>query len=206
MDKKTPEQLYVASKSRKKYKGIYQLWFKRFLDIIICLLALPIVFLVLIPVSIAIKIEDRGPIFYRSARLGVGFKEFEMLKFRSMKVNAPDLRNNDGSTFNSEKDSRVTKVGHFIRETSIDEIPQIFNILKGDMSIIGPRPGDVESKNTYAEDEKDKLLGLVLQDIHRLTIEIVLVCVINDYMMHGTLIMYLLFLMLKFSLRAFAPS
>lgn len=86
--------------------------------------------------------------------MGVGFKEFEMLKFRSMKVNAPDLRNNDGSTFNSEKDSRVTKVGHFIRETSIDEIPQIFNILKGDMSIIGPRPGDVESKNTYAEDEK----------------------------------------------------
>ena len=69
MDKKTPEQLYVASKSRKKYKGIYQLWFKRFLDIIICLLALPIVFLVLIPVSIAIKIEDRGPIFYRSCLL-----------------------------------------------------------------------------------------------------------------------------------------
>lgn len=158
MYKKTPEQLYMASKSMKKYRGIYQLWFKRFLDIIFCLLALPIVFLVLIPVSIAIKIEDQGPIFYRSARLGVGFKEFEMLKFRSMKVNAPDLRNNDGSTFNSEKDSRVTKVGHFIRETSIDEIPQIFNILRGDMSIIGPRPGDVESKNTYAEDEKDKLL------------------------------------------------
>lgn len=158
MDKKTPEQLYVASKSRKKYKGIYQLWFKRFLDIIFCLVALPIVFLILIPVAIAIKIEDRGPVFYRSARLGVGFKEFGMLKFRSMKVNSPDLRNNDGSTFNSENDLRVTKVGHFLRETSIDEIPQIFNIFKGDMSIIGPRPGDVESKDTYEADEKDKLL------------------------------------------------
>lgn len=95
--------------------------------------------LILIPVAIAIKIEDRGPVFYRSARLGVGFKEFGMLKFRSMKVNSPDLRNNDGSTFNSENDLRVTKVGHFLRETSIDEIPQIFNIFKGDMSIIGPR-------------------------------------------------------------------
>ena len=81
-----------------------------------------------------------------------------MLKFRSMRVNAPDLRNDDGSTFNSDKDPRVTKVGHFLRETSIDELPQIFNILKGDMSIIGPRPGDVESKDTYSEDEKDKLL------------------------------------------------
>lgn len=71
------------------------------------------------------------------------------LRFRSMKVNAPDIRNDDGSTYNSIMDSRVTRVGHFLRETSIDEIPQIFNILKGDMSIIGPRPGDVESKDTY---------------------------------------------------------
>lgn len=75
-----------------------------------------------------------------------------------MKVNAPDLRNEDGSTFNSVSDSRVTRVGHFLRETSIDEIPQVFNILIGDMSIIGPRPGDVESKDTYRQDEKDKLL------------------------------------------------
>lgn len=81
-----------------------------------------------------------------------------MLKIRSMKVNAPDLRNEDGSTFNSVSDSRVTRVGHFLRETSIDEIPQVFNILIGDMSIIGPRPGDVESKDTYRQDEKDKLL------------------------------------------------
>lgn len=158
MRKKTPEELYQESKHKRGYKGIYQLGIKRAVDIVACLIALPFVLIILAPVAIAIKIEDHGPVFYHSGRLGVGFREFGMLKFRSMKVNAPDLRNNDGSTFNSDKDPRVTKVGHFLRETSIDEIPQIFNILKGDMSIIGPRPGDVESKDTYAEDEKDKLL------------------------------------------------
>lgn len=154
----TPENLYQDSKHKKCYKGIYQLVIKRVFDIVGCLIALPFVLLVLIPVAIAIKIEDQGSVFYKSKRLGVNFKEFGMFKFRSMKENAPDLRNEDGSTFNSDKDSRVTKVGHFLRETSIDEIPQIFNVLKGDMSIVGPRPGDVESKETYATDEKDKLL------------------------------------------------
>ena len=154
----TPENLYQDSKHKKCYKGIYQLVIKRVFDIVVCLIALPFVLLVLIPVAIAIKIEDHGSVFFKSKRLGVNFKEFGMFKFRSMKENAPDLRNEDGSTFNSDKDSRVTKVGHFLRETSIDEIPQIFNVLKGDMSIIGPRPGDVESKETYATDEKDKLL------------------------------------------------
>lgn len=158
MRKKTSKELYQESKNKKGYKGIYQLGIKRAIDIVTCLMALPFLLIILIPVAIAIKIEDQGPVFYHSSRLGVGFKEFGMLKFRSMKVNAPDLRNDDGSTFNSDKDPRVTRVGHFLRETSIDEIPQIFNILKGDMSIIGPRPGDVESKDTYAEDEKDKLL------------------------------------------------
>lgn len=158
MNIKTPEELYRTAKEKENYKGIYQLGIKRLIDIVICLIALPFVLIILIPVAIAIKIEDQGPIFYHSGRIGVGFKEFGMLKFRSMKVNAPDLRNEDGSTFNSNVDPRVTKVGHFLRETSIDEIPQIFNILKGDMSIIGPRPGDVESKDTYDDEEKDKLL------------------------------------------------
>lgn len=158
MKEKTPEELYQESKKKRGYQGIYQVGIKRAFDIVLCSIALPFLLVILIPVAVAIKIEDHGPIFYRSGRLGVRFREFGMLKFRSMKVDAPDLRNDDGSTFNSEKDPRVTKVGHFLRETSIDEIPQIFNVLKGDMSIIGPRPGDVESKDTYAEDERDKLL------------------------------------------------
>lgn len=143
---------------RLRYRSFYQIVIKRIIDIIAGLIALPIVLLILLPVSIMIKIEDNGPIFYKSKRIGIDFKEFNMLKIRSMKVNAPDLRNEDGSTFNSVSDSRVTRVGHFLRETSIDEIPQVFNILIGDMSIIGPRPGDVESKDTYRQDEKDKLL------------------------------------------------
>lgn len=156
--KTSPEELYEESKDRGGYKGLYQLGIKRIFDIVFCLIALPFFLIIFIPVFIAIKLEDKGPVFYYSGRLGVGFKEFGMVKFRSMKVNAEDLRNDDGSTFNSENDSRVTKVGRFLRETSIDEIPQILNVLKGDMCIIGPRPGDVESKDTYREDEKDKLL------------------------------------------------
>ena len=152
------EKQYRKTKHKKGYKGFYQIVVKRFVDIVLCTIALPFVMLIVVPVGLAIKIEDRGPIFYYSKRLGVGFKEFGMMKFRSMKVNVPDIRNTDGSTYNSKEDPRVTKVGHFLRETSIDELPQIFNILKGDMSIIGPRPGDVESKDTYEEDEKDKLL------------------------------------------------
>ncbi len=155
---KKAEEAYQKSKRKKGYKSLYQLGFKRGIDIVACLVALPFVLIILIPVAIAIKIEDHGPLFYHSMRIGKGFKEFGMLKFRSMKVNAPDLRNEDGSTFNSKTDPRVTKIGHFLRETSLDEIPQVFNVLVGDMSIIGPRAGDVESKDTYKEDEKDKLL------------------------------------------------
>lgn len=152
------EELYINGKDRAGYKEFYQRVVKRIIDILICLLALPLVLLILIPVVIAIKMEDGGPLFYKSMRIGVGFKEFGMLKFRSMKVNAPDLRNEDGSTYNSARDPRVTKVGHFLRETSIDELPQFFNVLAGQMSLVGPRAGDVESKDTYEEDEKDKLL------------------------------------------------
>lgn len=149
---------YNETKNKKNYKGFYQLGIKRLIDIFICLVALPFVLLITIPVAVLIKLEDRGPIFYRSMRLGVGFSEFGMLKFRSMKVNAPDTRNADGSTYNSKNDPRVTKIGRFLRETSLDELPQFFNVLFGQMSLIGPRAGDVESKDTYEEDEKDKLL------------------------------------------------
>ena len=80
-----------------------------------------------------------------------------MYKFRSMKVNAPDIRNEDGSTFNSKDDPRLTKIGRLIRETSIDETPQILNILKGDMSFIGPRPDLPDQIELYEGEEKRKL-------------------------------------------------
>ena len=149
---------YEETKEKKNYKGFYQIVVKRLIDLLFCLIALPFVLLLTIPFAIIIKCEDGGPVFYSSKRLGVGFKEFGMLKFRSMKVNAPDLRNADGSTFNSKDDPRVTKIGKFLRESSLDELPQFFNVLAGQMSLLGPRAGDVESKDTYEADEKDKLL------------------------------------------------
>ena len=136
---------------------MYKHFFKRIIDLIISLITLPFLCLIVIPVAIAIKLDDGGPIFYRSARIGKNFKKFGMYKFRSMKVNAPDLRNEDGSTYNAVDDPRVTKVGRFIRESSLDEIPQMLNILVGDMSLIGPRPVDWESANTFREDELDKM-------------------------------------------------
>ncbi len=155
---KSVEDLYETGKHKRGYKGIYQLIVKRIIDIFLCLVILPLILLITIPIAIAIKIEDGGPVFYKSRRLGKGFKEFNMLKFRSMRVNAPDLRNDDGSTYNSKSDDRVTRIGRFIRETSLDELPQCFNVMLGHMSLVGPRAGDVESKDTYEDDEKDKLL------------------------------------------------
>ena len=154
------EEKYQKNKNKQGDRGFYQVVVKRVIDVAFCLAALPFVIMVMIPISIAVKLEDHGPLFYKSRRIGKDFKEFEMLKFRSMRVNAPDLRNEDGSTFNSKNDPRVTKIGRFIRETSLDEIPQIFNVLVGQMSLVGPRAGDVESRDSYQDDEKDKMLVL----------------------------------------------
>lgn len=135
---------------------MYNNYFKRIFDLIFALILFPIVCLAGFPIAIAVKINDGGPIFYRSKRIGRNKVVFDMLKFRSMQVNAPDWRLEDGSTFNSQDDPRVTKIGRILRETSLDEIPQIWNVLVGQMSFIGPRPGDVESIDNYQDDELDK--------------------------------------------------
>lgn len=90
-------------------------------------------------------------------RLGRDCKPFKMYKFRSMKVNAPDIRLEDGSTFNATDDPRVTKVGKFLRKTSIDEIPQFLNVLFGQMSFIGPRPDTKVGLQMYPEEEKSAM-------------------------------------------------
>jgi undecaprenyl phosphate N,N'-diacetylbacillosamine 1-phosphate transferase len=115
---------------------------KRFFDIVVSFIAMPFLLLLIIVFGFLIYIEDKGPIFYYSPRIGKQSKKFYMIKFRSMKVNAPDIRNSDGSTFNSKNDPRVTKIGRFLRETSLDETAQFINILKGDM-----RGGDWEEIN-----------------------------------------------------------
>ncbi|WP_394895925.1 sugar transferase [Clostridium paraputrificum] len=137
---------------------MYEKYFKRFLDIIICIIVLPVFLIIFIILGILIKIEDGGPILYVADRIGKDSKIFKMYKFRSMKVNSPNILNKDGSTYNAKDDFRVTKVGKFIRETSIDETAQIINVLKGDMSIIGPRASLADALSTYKEDELDKML------------------------------------------------
>ena len=119
---------------------MYRRYVKRILDLILALLATPLVAFVCIIFGMFIWLEDRGSIFYMAKRRGQNGTIFSMYKLRSMKMNAPDIRNKDNSTFNSADDPRVTKIGRFLRKTSIDELPQVFNILKGDMSWIGPRP------------------------------------------------------------------
>ena len=103
-------------------------------------MALVVLSPLLIVVSIFELIFHGRPIIYKTKRPGKNAELFEMYKFRSMYVNSPDLRNADGSTYNSDHDPRVTSVGRFMRKTSLDEIPQILNVLKGDMSFVGPRP------------------------------------------------------------------
>lgn len=119
---------------------MYKNFFKRILDLVLSVIGLPVLLLILIVIGPIIYFQDKGSIFYNAPRLGKDGKIFIMYKFRTMKVNAPDLRNEDGSTFNSEDDPRLTKIGKFIRKTSLDETPQLLNVIKGDMSIIGPRP------------------------------------------------------------------
>ena len=136
---------------------MYRLFIKRVLDIAISIAVLPIFVILYIVFGILIKLEDKGPVFYKAERIGKDKKIFLMYKFRSMKVNAPLLVNSDGSTYNSKDDPKVTKVGKFMRETSIDEIPQILNVLKGDMSIIGPRASLASVLHSFKDDEIDKM-------------------------------------------------
>lgn len=136
---------------------MYKNFFKPMMDFFIALFAMPFLLLLCIPVAIAIKIEDGGPVFYCGKRIGKNGKLFKMVKFRSMKVNAPDIRLEDGSTYNAEDDPRVTKVGNFLRKTSLDELPQFFNIFVFQMSLIGPRPDPVDWFDKYSEEEKEFL-------------------------------------------------
>lgn len=119
---------------------MYRKFFKRLLDFLIALIALPFVLITILIMAPFIYIDDPGPIFYNAPRRGKDGKVFKMFKLRSMYVNAPDIRNEDGSTYNGSDDLRVTKIGKFMRKASIDEFPQFLNVLIGDMSLVGPRP------------------------------------------------------------------
>lgn len=130
-----------------KKESLVYLIGKRTMDIVASLFGLIILSPLLIIVSILIKLESAGPILFKQERVGLRGKHFIMYKFRSMVINAEELKAKlesqnemSGPMFKIKNDPRVTKVGKFIRKTSIDELPQLINILKGEMSIVGPRP------------------------------------------------------------------
>lgn len=107
--------------------------------------------------ALAVRWSSPGPILFRQRRLGLHGRAFHLLKFRSMIHNASELRNPDGSAYTGEDDPRVTRIGRFFRRTSLDELPQIFNVLSGEMSLVGPRPDQVDQIRFYAGTEKRKL-------------------------------------------------
>jgi undecaprenyl phosphate N,N'-diacetylbacillosamine 1-phosphate transferase len=131
---------------------------KRGLDITGSTIGLVLLSPLFVLISIMLRLDSPGRIFFCQARLGRGSRPFMVYKFRTMNENAPDIRNADGSTFNAERDPRVTRVGRVLRTTSLDELPQLLNILTGRMSFVGPRPDQVDQASYYKAEEWRKHL------------------------------------------------
>ncbi len=130
---------------------------KRCMDVIVSAALLIITAPLLLLIAIAIRLTSEGPALFRQMRVGKDGACFSILKFRTMFQNAPDLRNPDNSTFNSEDDPRVTKIGKLLRKTSCDELPQLVNVLRGEMSLVGPRPELPEGPASYTESQFARL-------------------------------------------------
>jgi exopolysaccharide biosynthesis polyprenyl glycosylphosphotransferase len=142
----------------------FALFIKRLMDIIISAVLLILLLPVLAIISILIKLESKGPVFFKQVRSGLNGRRFTLLKFRSMVADAEDMKREllyldetDGPVFKIANDPRVTKIGRFIRKTSIDELPQLINVLKGDMSLVGPRPPVPEEVERYERWQRRRL-------------------------------------------------
>lgn len=139
---------------------------KRSIDVIGAILGLLILLPIFLVIGILIKIEDpKGPVFFKQVRVGKDGSEFNMYKFRSMVTDAEEklaelltLNQVSGAMFKMKNDPRVTKIGRFIRKTSIDELPQLWNVLKGEMSLVGPRPPLLREVNEYTNYQMQRLL------------------------------------------------
>lgn len=139
--KKVNEEYLYEQLNKKKIS----LFFKRLFDIIVSLLVIILILIPMIFISIAIKLDSKGPVFYKQERLGKGKKAFYIIKFRTMRVGAD--KNLDNLTV--KNDPRITKVGGFLRKWKIDELPQFFNVLIGHMSLVGPRPETPKMVDLY---------------------------------------------------------
>ena len=166
-NERTREQTFQEvplSKIKKNDSKLY-LGGKRIIDIICSVLGIILLSPLFLTVAILIKVEDSdGPIFFKQVRTGKDGKQFKMYKFRSMISNAEELKASlmqqneaEGPVFKIKDDPRVIKIGKLIRKTSIDELPQLFNVLKGEMSLVGPRPPLPEEVEQYTRYEKQRL-------------------------------------------------
>ena len=126
---------------------------KRLFDIVVSCIALICLLPLFLIIGIAIKINSRGPIFYRGKRIGIHGTTFRMYKFRSMVIDADKT----GPSVTYQNDPRITKVGRFLRNTKLDELPQLINVLKGDMSLVGPRPETDDHIIHYTPEQKQVL-------------------------------------------------
>ena len=157
------EQTATHVSSSNKAGRVY-FWVKHFLDVLLSITALIVLFPLVLLTAIGIKAEDGGPVFYSQLRAGKNGKTFRFYKFRSMYVDADqkldELKSkneSDGPTFKINNDPRITKVGKLIRKSSIDELPQLFNIIRGDMSIVGPRPPLPQEVEKYTPEQMHRL-------------------------------------------------
>lgn len=170
MSKIVKQKSYLTSQelvlSSPNSKGYYV--FKRIIDVMGALFGLISLSFVFAIIAILIKLEDpKGKVFFKQIRIGKDGKEFFMYKFRSMVADAEEklhqlLVHNEieGAMFKMKEDPRITKVGRFIRKTSVDELPQLFNVLKGEMSLVGPRPPLPREVDEYTDYEKQRLTAV----------------------------------------------
>ena len=157
-------KVVLLNKDKIRSRFVYHSM-KRLFDIVAATCGIVILSPLMIIIAVLIKAEDHGPVFYKQVRVGKNGKTFKMYKFRSMFVNADKMLDKlkeqndvDGPMFKMKDDPRVTKIGHFIRKHSLDELPQFFNVLKGDMSLVGPRPPLPSEVVEYSEYDKQRLL------------------------------------------------
>lgn len=157
---------FVASQSIAVSENKRYIFVKRLIDILGSLTGIILLSWLFIIISIAIKVEDpKGPIFFKQKRIGKNGSEFHMYKFRSMVSNAEEMLESlldhnevSGAMFKMKNDPRITRIGRFIRKTSIDELPQLWNVLRGNMSLVGPRPPLPREVQEYTFHHKQRLL------------------------------------------------
>lgn len=161
------EKVSQTKNTEKSKKSTLYFFIKRLFDIVFSTFAIIVLFIPMCIIALVIKLQDKGPAIYKAQRAGLNGKPFSMLKFRSMKIGAdnleeylsPELLEQYKSEYKLDNDPRLTKIGSYIRKTSLDEFPQFFNVFAGQMSLVGPRPIVKEELEFYGE-QKTKLLSV----------------------------------------------